>query len=124
MTWIQRVVARLFPLGGTHVVTLEGAAARFWLLCDGLHTTREIATALADVPQAEARAERFVADLARRGYLVVGNAPSPALDTRRGLTRERGYAILPCRRCKRRQPMLLVDSARWYCPHCRKLNRA
>ena len=123
ITWVQRIVSHIFPLGQTQIVTLDGPAAQFWLACDGRHATREIAKTLGDIPHAEARAQRFVADLAARGFLSLHEAPTPTQDRARGLTPEKGYARLRCRRCKRDQPLRLGADTRWFCPHCRRLNR-
>lgn len=122
----DRLVARLFPIPRVRLVSLEGPAARFWILCSGTRTLREIAIAMleaAPAEEVEARSVRFAQDLAARGLLAFQNAPAPADDALRGLTPERGYRRLACRRCKTVHPIPADAGARWFCPRCRKLNQ-
>ncbi len=116
----ERLVSRLFPIPDARLVSLEGLAARFWLLSDGARSVRGIAEALG---AEEGRAALFAEDLARRGLLALAPAPAAADDALRGLTPERGWRCLACRRCKTVHPLRAAPGARWFCPRCRKLNQ-
>jgi hypothetical protein len=119
LSWAERLVSRLlFPIPAERLVSLEGPAARFWLLADGARTLRGIAAAMGADP---ARCARFADDLAARGLLAPeGEAADDAL---RGLTPARGWRRVACRRCRTTQPVRAGPGARWFCPRCRKLNQ-
>lgn len=126
LTRAERFVSRIFPIAEVRLVSLEGPAARFWLLCDGQRTVREIARAMFDAAPAEGlegRSALFAQDLVARGFLALSEAPGQAEDELRGLTPERGWRRLACRRCKTVHPLRIAPGARWFCPRCRKLNQ-
>jgi hypothetical protein len=123
---VERLVSRFLPIPNVRLVSLEGPAARFWLLADGTRTLRDIARALHDDASAgdmEARALRFAQDLVQRGFLVLQDAPRAADDALRGLTPALGWSRLACRRCRTTHPLRVPPGARWFCPRCRKLNQ-
>lgn len=124
---IERALARFMPVPANVLLTLEGGAARFWLLADGTCELADLAVRIRTDDEAEdveARTRAFGDAMAARGLVRMLSAPEPVTDARRGLGEAQGFLRATCRRCKVVLPLRGRRGTFFLCPRCRWPNRA